>query len=179
MAVTTEPETSNATTPSETPSPVNNLPEPANTHKVPTPISATPIPTQNNKAPYQTANAPSPSSKTPKPTISYETRKTPKATKPSKGGWGYIIVASGAIANLMLIGWLQTQSFFFVEWKKEFNTTSVQASWMVSMGFTFFGLISKNCVNVWFSDVFLLLCYGYGVAPPDYLISQIFNKEIT
>ena len=150
MAVTTEPETSNATTPSEAPSPISDLPESTYTNEAPTPLRETPTPTQPNETvtPFPTVNALSATSKVPKPTTPDEIRKTPQATNPSEGGWGYIIVASGAIANLMLIGWLQTQSFFFVEWKKEFNTTSVQASWMVSMGFTFFGLISKSCVII-------------------------------
>ncbi|XP_072026890.1 uncharacterized protein [Amphiura filiformis] len=62
--------------------------------------------------------------------------------KTDEGGWGVLIVASVFMANFSLLGWFQTQSFFFIEWQREFNTTSVQASLLVSIGLVILGIAS-------------------------------------
>ena len=63
-----------------------------------------------------------------------------------EGGWGYAIVGSGFVVSLFLIGLFQVQSLFFVEWQREFNTTSLEASLMTSMFLLVLGLASKYMV---------------------------------
>ncbi len=72
-----------------------------------------------------------------------DTSNKSKDADTSEGSWGYAIVASVFMANFSLLGWFQMQSFFFVEWKREFNTTSVEASMLVSIGLVILGIASK------------------------------------
>ena len=60
-----------------------------------------------------------------------------------KGGWGYGIVFSVFLMQILFTGWLQLQSFFFVEWQKDLQASSLQASWLISVGILTVGLLSK------------------------------------
>ncbi|XP_072045253.1 monocarboxylate transporter 13-like [Amphiura filiformis] len=60
----------------------------------------------------------------------------------AEGGWGYVIVASVFVVNFAILGWFQSQTFFFVEWQREFSSSSVEASVLVSIGVLIFGIFS-------------------------------------
>ncbi len=67
----------------------------------------------------------------------------PPTPKVGNNHWGYVIVASVFVVNLAVLGWFQSQTFFFVEWQREFKYTSIEASVLVSIGLLVFGLCSK------------------------------------
>ena len=66
-------------------------------------------------------------------------------TKPksSEGGWGYVVVAGVFLIYFLVLGYFQIQTFFYVEWQREFNTSSAETSFLVSMNTFVFGLSSK------------------------------------
>ena len=63
-----------------------------------------------------------------------------------EGGWSYVIVFSVFLIQILFTGWFQLQSFFFVEWQKDFQTSSLQASWLTSVGILTVGLMSKDII---------------------------------
>ncbi|XP_072047346.1 monocarboxylate transporter 12-B-like [Amphiura filiformis] len=61
---------------------------------------------------------------------------------PGEGGWGYVILAGVFVTMFSILGWFQSQTFLFVEWQREFSSTSVEASVLVSTGIVIFGIFS-------------------------------------
>ena len=66
-------------------------------------------------------------------------------TKPTSGEgiWGYLIVAGVFLMYFLLLGYFQIQTFFYVEWQREFDTSAAETSVLVSMNTFMFGLASK------------------------------------
>ncbi|XP_072045924.1 monocarboxylate transporter 13-like [Amphiura filiformis] len=63
-------------------------------------------------------------------------------TKPREGGWGYMVIVSVFLMCFVEYGFYQSQTFFFVEWQREFSTSSAEASMMVSMNSFVIGVAS-------------------------------------
>ena len=76
------------------------------------------------------------------------------------GAWGYVIVFSVLLMQVLYSGWLQLQSFFFVEWQKDFQTSSLQASWLTSVGILTLGLMSKD---IFFFLAILPICFFFSI----------------
>ncbi|XP_072046251.1 monocarboxylate transporter 12-like [Amphiura filiformis] len=67
---------------------------------------------------------------------------TEKSHATREGGWGYVIVASVDMVYFLFLGWFQSPTFFFVEWQREFRSTSTEASVLVSIGSVVFAIFS-------------------------------------
>ncbi|XP_072046250.1 monocarboxylate transporter 12-like, partial [Amphiura filiformis] len=86
------------------------------------------------------------------PTTQYITLKPSQTVQPDtdtekshatrEGRWGYVIVASVDMVFFLFLGWFQSQTFFFVEWQREFSSTSAEASVLVSIGSVVFAIFS-------------------------------------